>query len=63
MDEVSKVTDKRSDVCVVPNVAVVCESEVALTLANVYMEKFGHDSLSDIKFAVQAYKHRICEMK
>lgn len=63
MDEVSNVSDKRSDVCVVPNVAVVCESEVALTLANAYMDKFGHDSLSDIKFALHSYKHRINEMK
>lgn len=63
MNEVSNTSDKRSDVCVVPNVAVVCESEVALTLANAYMDKFGHDSLSDIKFAVDAYKHRINEMK
>lgn len=63
MEEVNNTSDKRSDVCVVPNVAVVCESEVALTLANAYMDKFGHDSLSDIKFALDAFKHRVKEMK
>lgn len=63
MDGVSEASDKRSDVCVVPNVAVVCESELALCLANEFMDKFGRDSLSDIKFAVDAYKHRIKEMK
>lgn len=63
MKEINFVSDKRSDVCVVPNVAVVCENELALTLANAYLDKFGRDSLSDIKFGVDAYKHRIDEMK
>lgn len=63
MDEVSNTSDRRSDICVVPNVAVVCESELALCLANAFIEKFGQDSLSDIKFTVDAYIHRINEMK
>lgn len=63
MEELCVASDKRSDICVVPNVAVVCESELALCLANEFMDKFGRDSLSDIKFAVDAYKHRINEMK
>lgn len=49
----------RSDICVVPNVAVICESEIAIVLANEYQDKFGHDSIVDIKFAVDAYKQRI----
>lgn len=62
MSEIDWATDRRSDVCVVPNVAVVCESEMALVLANAYLDKFGCDTLSDIKFAVDTYRQRIQEL-
>ena len=57
--EISWASDRRSDVCVVPNVAVVCESELAFVIANAYLEKFGSDCLEDIILAVDSYKTRI----
>jgi chorismate synthase len=50
---------ERSDVCAVPAAGVVAEAEVALVLAQAYMEKFGSDSLADIVAAKEAYLARI----
>lgn len=50
---------ERSDVCAVPAAAVVAEAEVAMTLAAAYTEKFGRDSLADLKAALDAYKARL----
>jgi len=40
----------------------VGESEVALVLANAYMEKFGCDNMTDIKANIAAFKERIKTM-
>ena len=50
---------ERSDVCAVPAAAVVAEAEVALVLAEAYLQKFGHDALVDILAARDAYLARI----
>lgn len=50
---------ERSDVCAVPAAAVVAEAEVALVLADAYLDKFGHDCLTDIVTALEAYRARI----
>jgi chorismate synthase len=50
---------ERSDVCAVPAAAVVGEAEVAMVLANAYLEKFGCDSVDDIAAALAAYERRI----
>ena len=50
---------ERSDVCAVPACAVVAESEVAFALANAYLEKFGHDNMTDIRAAVAVYRQRL----
>lgn len=50
---------ERSDVCAVPAAAVVAEAEVAFVLANAYLDKFGHDTLSDIILARDHYLARI----
>lgn len=50
---------ERSDVCAVPAAAVVAEAEVALVLADAYLDKFGHDCLTDIVAALEAYRARI----
>ena len=50
---------ERSDVCAVPAAAVVGEAEVAMVLAQVYLEKFGADCLGDILAAREAYLARI----
>jgi chorismate synthase len=50
---------ERSDVCAVPAAAVVVEAVVAWVLADALLEKFGGDSLGDIKAALEAYAARI----
>ena len=50
---------ERSDVCAVPAAAVVAEGEVAFVLAQAYLEKFGHDNMTDIRAAIAAYKQRL----
>lgn len=55
-------SNKRSDVCVVPNAAVISESEVAIVLATEYQNKFGHDSLSEIINSLQSYRQRIKQL-
>ena len=50
---------ERSDVCAVPAAAIVAEAEVAMVLANAYLEKFGCDAMDDIVAAIAAYERRI----
>jgi chorismate synthase len=40
---------ERSDVCAVPAAAVVGEAMVALTLADAFLEKYGGDSIDEIR--------------
>ena len=54
-----KASTERSDTCVVQAAAVVAEAGVAYVLADALLEKFGGDSLLDIKKAYQAYLRRI----
>lgn len=44
-----KATVERADICVVPAAAVIGESAVAFEIANGMLEKFGGDSLSEMK--------------
>ena len=60
--EVEEASRERSDVCAVPACAVVAEAEVAMVLANAYLEKFGHDNMGDIKAAVKNYQQRLRTM-
>lgn len=60
--ETEAASKERSDVCAVPACAVVAEAEVALVLANAYLEKFGSDNMTDIKSAVKAYRQRLKTM-
>lgn len=50
---------ERSDVCAVPAAAVVGEAVVAWELANALLEKFGGDTVEDVRRAVEAYAARI----
>jgi chorismate synthase len=47
--------NQRSDVCAVPAAAVVAETMVALVLAEAAMEKFGGDSVVEIRRNVAGY--------
>jgi len=46
---------ERTDHCVVPALAVICEAAVALVLADVFLEKFGHDNMAEIERNYRAY--------
>ncbi|MGH7910266.1 MAG: chorismate synthase [Candidatus Dormibacteraceae bacterium] len=46
---------ERSDVCVVPAAGVIGEAMVALTLADSFLEKFGGDSVTEIRHNVDGY--------
>ncbi|HSM61998.1 MAG TPA: chorismate synthase [Longimicrobiales bacterium] len=46
---------ERSDVCAVPAAAVVGEAMVALTLADAFLEKFGGDSVVEVRRNFEAY--------
>lgn len=60
--ELAEASKERSDACAVPAAAVVGESEVALVLANAYLEKFGSDNMTDIKANIASFKVRIKTM-
>lgn len=47
--------NQRSDVCAVPAAGVVAEAMVALVLAEVFLEKFGGDSLSECQRNLSGY--------
>ena len=50
---------ERSDVCAAPAAAIVGESVVAFELANAFLEKFGEDSLREIKRNYENYLEQI----
>ena len=52
---------ERSDVTAVPACGVVCEAMLAIVLANAMREKFGGDTLADMRVAYDAYVARLRE--
>lgn len=46
---------ERSDVCVVPAAGVVAEAMVAIVLAGAWLEKFGGDSLTEMRASVEGH--------
>lgn len=54
-----KAAYERSDVCVVPAAGVAAEAMVALTLARCALEKFGGDSLVELKRNFEGYREQI----
>ncbi|MFV2020107.1 chorismate synthase [Micromonospora sp. LOL_023] len=53
--EAATAINQRSDVCAVPAAAVVAESMVALVLAEALTEKFGGDSVAEIRRNLAGY--------
>lgn len=47
---------ERSDICVVPAAGVVGEAMLAIVLAEAWVEKFGGDSLAEMRANVEAYR-------
>ncbi len=54
-----KAAYERSDVCVVPAAGVAAEAMVALTIARLVMEKFGGDSLKELRRNFEGYAEQI----
>lgn len=52
-------TIERSDVCAVPAAAVVGEAMVCLVLANAALEKFGGDSMADLRMAARNWQSTV----
>jgi chorismate synthase len=53
--EPAKAINQRSDVCAVPAAGVVAEAMVALVLAEVVLEKFGGDSVTETRRNFESY--------
>jgi chorismate synthase len=53
--EAASAHHQRSDVCAVPAAGVVAEAMVALVLADAIVEKFGGDSLAEVRRNLDAY--------
>jgi chorismate synthase len=50
-----KAAYERSDICAVPAAAVIGEAMVALTMADAFLEKFGGDSMGELKRNYDSY--------
>jgi len=59
----TKATKERADVCAVASAGVIAEAMCAFVVADVFLEKFGQDSLADIKASYKAYAKRIKKLK
>ncbi len=57
--EAVKAAYERSDVCVVPAAGVAAEAMVALTIARLMIDKFGGDSLREMKRNFDGYRDQI----
>jgi chorismate synthase len=57
--EAVKAAYERSDVCVVPAGGVAGEAMVALTLAGAFVEKFGGDSLEEMRRNFDGYQRQL----
>ena len=57
--EATKASYERSDVCVVPAAGVAGEAMVALTVARLVLEKFGGDSLGELRRNFHGYCEQI----
>ncbi len=59
--EAAEAFQERTDVCAVPAAGVVCETVVALVLADALLEMFGGDTVGDLKANLHAYQNRLRE--
>ena len=54
-----KATVERSDVSAVPSAGIVAEAVLAFELANAFLEKFGGDSLAELRRNVQGFLRQV----
>ena len=50
-----KAAYERSDICAVPAASVIGEAMTALTIADAFLEKFGGDSITEVKRNYDSY--------
>lgn len=60
--EAVRATYQRSDVTSVPAASVVGEAMVALVLASAFLEKFGGDSMDQLRDGFEAWRRRVTEL-
>jgi chorismate synthase len=56
-----KASIERSDTCAAPAAAVIAENVVAITLADAFLEKFGGDSLGEVRRNYGGYLKQVRE--
>ncbi len=54
-----KATVERSDICRGPSAGVIAEAMAALEIASAFLEKFGGDSLKEVKRNVKGYQDQL----
>ncbi|MPZ69642.1 MAG: chorismate synthase [Actinobacteria bacterium] len=59
--EPAEAFQERTDACAVPAAGVVCEAVVALVLADAVLEKFGGDTMDELKASFDIYLKRVSE--
>ena len=59
--EAAAATAERSDVTAVPAMGVIAEAMAAIVLAHAWVEKFGGDSLGEVRRNVEGYLARVRE--
>ncbi len=59
--KLQKATVERADICALPAAAVVGENVAAIVLASAFIEKFGGDSLDEIKRNYKGYMKQVKE--
>jgi chorismate synthase len=59
--EVSRAAYERADVCVVPAAGCAGEAMVGLTLARAFLEKFGGDTLDELRRNFEGYQQQLRE--
>ena len=50
---------ERSDICAVPSASIVGEAAVAFEIASLFLEKFGGDSLTEVKRSYRGYLNQL----
>lgn len=56
-----KAAYERSDMCAVPAAAVIAEAMTSLVIANAFLEKFGGDSMAEVKRNNSSYKKYVSQ--
>jgi chorismate synthase len=59
--QTSRAVVERSDICVVPAAGVIAEAMLATVLAGAFLEKFGGDSIKEVKINYESFRRMLEE--